>query len=130
MSRAARPSWKSGNLNSRASDGVEYGILLFAYLAAAALGSAMLHSVGGFAGALLMAIAVAPALGVKETVPVVATAMMISHASRAWLFRKAVDWGAFRMLICFGLPFIVLGVLFLSNFPNGQWRCSLARSCS
>ena len=112
MSRGARLSWKSGNLNSRASDGVEYGILLFAYLAAAALGSAMLHSVGGFAGALLMAIAVAPALGVKETVPVVATAMMISHASRAWLFRKAVDWGAFRMLICFGLPFIVLGVLF------------------
>ncbi len=91
---------------------MDYGILPFAYLVAAAIGTAVLHSVGGFAGALLMAIAVAPVLGVKETVPVVATAMMISHASRAWLFRKAVDWGAFRMLFCFGLPFIVFGVLF------------------
>ncbi|MYF87982.1 MAG: sulfite exporter TauE/SafE family protein [Boseongicola sp. SB0676_bin_33] len=112
MSRGARPSWKNGNLTSRAADGVEYGTLFFAYLAVAAFGTAMLHSVGGFAGALLMAIAVAPVLGVKETVPVVATAMMISHASRAWLFRRAVDWDAFRMLMCFGLPFIVLGVLF------------------
>ncbi len=112
MSRGARPSWKNGNLTSRVADGVEYGTLFFAYLAVAAFGTAMLHSVGGFAGALLMAIAVAPVLGVKETVPVVATAMMISHASRAWLFRKAVDWDAFRMLMCFGLPFIVLGVLF------------------
>ncbi|MFY0691680.1 MAG: sulfite exporter TauE/SafE family protein [Paracoccaceae bacterium] len=82
------------------------------YLLAAAVGTATLHSVGGFAGALMMAIAVAPVLGVKATVPVVAVAMMISHASRAWLFRKAVDWGAFRMLFFFGFPFIVAGVLF------------------
>jgi len=38
--------------------------------------------------------------------------MMISHTSRAWLFRKSVDWGAFRMLFFFGLPFIVAGVVF------------------
>lgn len=85
--------------------------LELAYLVAAAFATATLHSIGGFAGALLMAIAVAPVLGVKETVPVVATAMMISHASRAWLFRHSVDWGAFRLLFFFGLPFIVLGVL-------------------
>lgn len=82
------------------------------YFAVAAFATATLHSVGGFAGALLLAIALAPILGVKETVPVVATAMMISHASRAWLFRKAVDWSAFGLLFCFGLPFIVLGVAF------------------
>lgn len=91
---------------------MDYTTLALAYMAAAAFGTAVLHSVGGFAGALLMAIALAPALGVKETVPVTATAMMISHSSRAWLFRRAVDWGAFRMLFIFGLPFIVLGVLF------------------
>ena len=85
--------------------------LLYLLVIAACL-TAVLHSIGGFAGALLMAIAAAPVLGVKETVPVVATAMMISHASRAWLFRKAVDWDAFRMLFMFGLPFIVAGVLF------------------
>lgn len=91
---------------------MDYGTLALLYMVAAAFATAILHSVGGFAGALLMAIALAPVLGVKETVPVTATAMMISHASRAWLFRRAVDWGAFRMLFLFGLPFIVLGVLF------------------
>lgn len=91
---------------------MDYTVLQIVLMALAAFGSAVLHSVGGFAGALLMAIMIAPILGVKETVPVVATAMMISHASRAWLFRKAVDWGAFRMLAIFGLPFIILGVLF------------------
>ena len=88
------------------------------YLVAAAFLSAVLHSVGGFAGALMMAIALAPVLGVKETVPVVATAMMISHASRAWLFRKSVDWGAFRMIFFFGLPFIVLGVMFFVEMSD------------
>ncbi len=87
-------------------------MLALFYLVFAAFATAILHSVGGFAGALMLAIAVAPALGVKETVPVVATAMMISHASRAWLFRNSVDWGAFRMLFLFGLPFIIAGVLF------------------
>ena len=82
------------------------------YFAGVAFVSTVLHSVGGFAGALMMAIGLAPVLGIKETVPVVAAAMVISHTARAWLFRKAVDWGAFRMLMLFGLPFIVLGVLF------------------
>lgn len=91
---------------------MDFALWELGYFALAALLSATLHSVGGFAGALLLAIALAPVLGVKETVPVVATAMMISHASRAWLFRNAVDWGAFRLIALFGLPFIVLGVLF------------------
>ena len=91
---------------------MDYGLLALLYMFAVAFATAVLHSVGGFAGGLLMAIALAPVLGVKETVPVTATAMMISHASRAWLFRKAVDWGAFQMLFIFGLPFIVLGVMF------------------
>lgn len=91
---------------------MDYSLLALAYMAFAAFASAVLHSVGGFAGALMMAIAIAPVLGIKETVPVVATAMVISHTSRAWLFRKAVDWCAFAYLFVFGLPFIILGVLF------------------
>ena len=84
--------------------------MTFAYCAFAAFATAILHSVGGFAGALMLAIALAPVLGVKETVPVVATAMVVSHASRAWLFRNAVDWAAFRLLFVCAFPFIVAGV--------------------
>ncbi|MDE0347033.1 MAG: hypothetical protein OXI66_14835 [Boseongicola sp.] len=51
------------------------------------------------------------------TLPSAAPAMMISQALRARLFRKAADWGAFRMLTCFGLPFIALGVLFHVELP-------------
>jgi len=97
---------------------LDYGTFELLYLVFAAFATAVLHSVGGFAGALLMAVAVAPVLGVKETVPVVATAMMISHASRAWLFRRSVDWGAFRMIVLFGLPFIVAGVLFYVDMSD------------
>ena len=91
---------------------MEFSVPDLLYLATAAVVTAALHSVGGFAGALLMAIAVAPVLGVKATVPVVATAMVISHASRAWLFRKAVDWPAFRLLFLVAFPFIIAGVVF------------------
>jgi len=97
---------------------LDYSAFELLYLVFAAFVTATLHSVGGFAGALLLAVAAAPVLGVKETVPVVATAMMISHASRAWLFRKSVDWGAFRMIVLFGLPFIVAGVLFYVDMSD------------
>ncbi len=88
------------------------------YLGTAALATATLHSVGGFAGALMMAIAIAPAVGVKATVPIVATAMIVSHASRAWLFRNAVNWSVFRVVFLPALPFIVLGVIFYVELPE------------
>lgn len=89
---------------------IELPILL--YMGAAAFVTAILHSVGGFAGALLMAIAIAPAVGVKLTVPLVAVAMIVSHGSRIWLLHKAVDWPAFRTIFFAALPFILLGVYF------------------
>jgi len=110
--RGARHSWKSASPILKAADAVEYTPLALAYFCFAAYLTAILHSIGGFAGALMLAIAIAPVLGIKETVPVVATAMVISHTSRAWLFRKSVDWPAFRLLFFFGLPFIILGVMF------------------
>ena len=112
MSRGGKRSWKNADPTLRDAEGVEYGALELAYFCLAAFGSAVLHSVGGFAGALMLAIAIAPVLGIKETVPVVAAAMVISHVSRAWLFRNAVDWPAFRLLFFAGMPFIVLGVMF------------------
>ncbi len=87
-----------------------FGLSVLVYMGVAAFVTAILHSVGGFAGALMMAIAIAPAIGVKLTVPLVAVAMIVSHGSRAWLLRKAVDWPAFRMIFLVALPFIVAGV--------------------
>lgn len=89
---------------------IEPSILL--YMGTAAFLTAILHSVGGFAGALMMAIAIAPAIGVKLTVPIVAVAMIVSHGSRAWLLRKAVDWQALRTIFFVAFPFILAGVIF------------------
>lgn len=90
---------------------MSFGLAILAYMGFAAFVTAILHTVGGFAGALMMAIAIAPAIGVKLTVPLVAVAMVVSHGSRAWLLRKAVDWPAFRIIFLVALPFIVAGVL-------------------
>lgn len=88
------------------------------YLAFAALLTATLHSIGGFAGGLMLAIVAAPVVGIKATVPVTAVAMIISHASRAWLFRNSVDWPAFKLMFLVAFPFILLGVLFYIDLPD------------
>ncbi len=83
----------------------------------AAFGTAVFHSVGGFAGGLLLAICLAPILGVKETVPVTATAMIISNSNRAWAFRHAVDWRIFAVVFGTALPCIVLSAIVYVRLP-------------
>ena len=84
---------------------------------AAAFGTAVFHSVGGFAGALLLAICLAPIIGVKETVPVTATAMVISNCTRVWVFRKSVDWRAFLAIFGTATPFIILSAVIYISLP-------------
>ncbi len=83
----------------------------------AAFGTAIFHSVGGFAGGLLLAICLAPILGVKETVPVTATAMVISNAARVWVFRHSVQWRAFAAVFATALPFIALSAAIYISLP-------------
>ena len=86
---------------------MDYGALELLYLVFAAFATAILHSVGGFAGALLMAVAVAPVLGVKETVPVVATAMMISQpmAKTAQKMVRLISFSMFQTVPVIGCHF-------------------------
>jgi hypothetical protein len=82
-----------------------------------AFATAVFHSVGGFAGGLLLTICLAPILGVKETVPVVATAMIVSNVTRLWVFRRAVAWRAVAAIFSTALPGIVLGALLYVRLP-------------
>lgn len=43
---------------------MDYGLLELAYVAVAAFATAMLHSIGGFTGALMLAIAIAATAGI------------------------------------------------------------------
>jgi len=86
-------------------------------VALAAFGTALFHSVAGFAGALLLSVCLAPLIGVRAVVPVVAFAMIISNSNRILLFRRHINWRAYRAIMLTGLPAIVFGAvvyLFLS----------------
>jgi uncharacterized membrane protein YfcA len=96
---------------------LELDLLTLLLVIAAAFGTAVFHSVGGFAGALLLAICLAPILGVKETVPVTATAMIISNVTRVWVFRHAVSWKAFATIFGVAVPFIILSAIIYIALP-------------
>ena len=83
----------------------------------AAYGTAVFHSVSGFAGGLLLTICLAPIVGVKEVVPVVATAMVVSNITRVWVFWRSIDWPVYRAIMTTGFPMIVVGAVIYINLP-------------
>ena len=91
--------------------------LTLALVALAAFGTALFHSVSGFAGALLLSVCLAPLLGVKAVVPVVAVAMIISNSNRLFLFRQAIDWAVYRAIMITALPGIILGAVIYIYLP-------------
>ncbi len=86
-------------------------------IAVLAFMTAVFHSVVGVAGGLLLAIGLAPILGVQAVVPVVAVAIMISNSTRVWVFRRAIDWRIYRAVMVTALPGIVAGALLYSTLP-------------
>jgi len=83
----------------------------------AAFATALFHSVAGFAGALLLSVCLAPLIGVRAVVPVVALAMIISNSNRILLFRNQIDWKAYRAIMITGLPGIVVGAVIYLYLP-------------
>ena len=63
------------------------------------------------AGGVIMAAILAHFIGIKEAVPVMTCALVLSHLSRAIMFFRDTDWKiAFRVLL-FGCPTIIVGAL-------------------
>jgi uncharacterized membrane protein YfcA len=83
----------------------------------AAFATALFHSVAGFAGALLLSVCLAPLIGIRAVVPVVAFAMIISNINRIFLFREAIDWKAYRAIMVTGLPGIIVGAVVYLYLP-------------
>ena len=97
----------------------EFDILFVVLVALAAFSSAVFHSFSGFAGGLVLAVMLAPLLGIKETVPVVATALIISNVARIWAFRKSVAVKEYLAVFFAALPFIVLSAYVYVSLPVG-----------
>jgi len=87
-------------------------------IALAAFGTACFHALGGFGGVLMLSICVAPILGVKTTIPVVAVAGMISNVTRATLFRRHIKFDAAIPVLLTAIPGIILGAWLYSRMPS------------
>lgn len=73
------------------------------------LGAAVIGSVGGFGTGIILTAALAPLIGVKALVPVLAVAGVIINAGRFWFYRGHLDRRTFAIVLASALPFLVLG---------------------
>jgi uncharacterized membrane protein YfcA len=80
-----------------------------AAVALLALGAAVVGGMGGFGTGVILTAALAPLIGVKALVPVLAVAGVIINAGRFWFYRASLDRPAFGIVVLAGLPFLVLG---------------------
>lgn len=90
-------------------------VLLF--VALGAFFSAMFHSVAGFGGGLILSGMLAPAIGIKAVVPVIAVSLLVSHTSRVWAFRRGFRWPVYRDVMTTAFPCIVLGAAVYAYLP-------------
>ena len=95
--------------------GVGYIELLLMFLVAFI--ASVFHSVSGFAGALIMVIALAPILGIKTVVPVVAVAAVMNNVTRLWVFRRDLVTPIYFSLIVTALPGMVIGAFIFVYLP-------------
>lgn len=80
-----------------------------AAVAALALGAAVIGGMGGFGTGVILTAALAPLIGVKALVPVLAVAGVIINAGRFWFYRASLDRRALGVVLAGSLPFLVLG---------------------
>ena len=73
--------------------------------------TSIVHGGTGIGGGFLMAIVLAPLIGVEPLVPVMAVALTISGVARAFLNRDALHWPAYRHVMATALPGVVAGAL-------------------
>ena len=77
----------------------------------AALGviAAVVGGMGGFGTGIILTAALAPFIGVKAVIPVLAVAGAIINAGRFWFYRRSVDRRTLALVLACALPFLVLG---------------------
>ena len=88
------------------------------YLVLGAYFSAVFHSVAVFGGGLILSIMLAPVIGIKAVVPVIAVSLLVSHTSRVWAFGRGFTWPVYRNLMTTAFPGIIVGAVVYSYLPT------------
>ena len=71
--------------------------------------AAVVGGMGGFGTGAILTAALAPVIGVKAVVPVLAVAGVIINAGRFWFYRASLERRALGIVLVTALPFLVLG---------------------
>jgi hypothetical protein len=71
--------------------------------------AAAVGGIGGFGTGAIITAALAPLIGVKALIPVMAVAGAIINAGRFWFYRKSVERRTLLLVVACALPFLVLG---------------------
>jgi hypothetical protein len=82
----------------------EIGAPHLALLAGVAFVAATVSGMSGVGGGLLLAIFIAPVVGVKAVVPTVGVATLIAHVARVWVYRERIVWRPALVMLIGAVP--------------------------
>ncbi|RBP51637.1 sulfite exporter TauE/SafE family protein [Arenicella xantha] len=97
---------------------IEFSLALIVLMLLSAFFTAILHGATGMAGGIVLAAILSHLIGIKLAVPVVTCSLAFSHASRAYLYIKTVDWRSVRIVLMFSLPTIAFGALLFTYLSS------------
>jgi uncharacterized membrane protein YfcA len=80
-----------------------------ALVALAGMGAAIVSGVGGFGTGVILAAVLAPLIGIKAVIPVLAVAGVVINAGRFWFYRASLERRTLALVVAVSLPFLVLG---------------------
>jgi uncharacterized membrane protein YfcA len=80
-----------------------------AMVAAVGVFGAAIGGIGGFGTGAIITAVLAPLIGIKALIPVMAVAGAVINAGRFWFYRKSVDRRTLLLVVACALPFLVLG---------------------
>jgi uncharacterized protein len=83
--------------------------LTLALIALVAIIGAVVGGIGGFGTGIILTAALAPLIGVKNVIPVLAVAGAIINAGRFWFYRASLERRRLALVLACALPFLVLG---------------------
>ncbi|HEY6820465.1 MAG TPA: TSUP family transporter [Burkholderiales bacterium] len=80
-----------------------------AAIAAISAGAAVVGGIGGFGTGAILTAALAPLIGIKALIPVMAVAGALINGGRFWFYRRHLDRRMLALVLASALPFLVLG---------------------
>jgi uncharacterized protein len=95
----------------------EIGAARLVLIAAVAFAAATVSGMSGVGGGLLIAIFIAPIVGVKAVVPTVGVAMLIAHVVRVWVYREGIVWPPALVMLAGALPAVIVSARLYVALP-------------